>query len=255
MAKLISADLANNKLCILEYTTTDGQMLSIKPEAFDAEIVSHTYTEVGKIIFKKPINTIEERAFDDCSSLTSITIPDSVTTIEDSAFSGCRSLTEFNSKIASQDGRCLISNGRLVAFARAGLTSYTIPDNVIEIGNFAFSRFSSLTSITIPESVTTIEDYAFSDCRSLTSITIPNSVTTIDNSAFSSCSSLISVTIGSSVSEIGKEAFKNCNIDTIVCCPQVPPKLNNSFGKFENLIVPTGCEEAYANSDWGKYLE
>lgn len=60
--------------------------------------------------------------------------------------------------------------------------------------------------------------------------------------------------IGKSVSEIGKQAFKECNIDTIVCSPKVPPKLNNSFDRFENLIVPTGCEEAYANSDWGYYF-
>jgi hypothetical protein len=54
---------------------------------------------------------------------------------------------------------------------------------------------------------------------------------------------------------IGGVAFQRCNIETIVCCPKIPPKINDSFDKFENLIVPTGCEEAYANSDWGKYLE
>ena len=50
MAKLISADLTNNKLC--------------------GKIVSHTY----KIIFEKPITTVRVRAFYDCSNLTSITI-------------------------------------------------------------------------------------------------------------------------------------------------------------------------------------
>ena len=157
MAKLISADLTNNKLCILEYTTTDWQMLSLNEDKFDAKIVSHTYTDVGKIIFDKPIAKIGYEAFQFCKSLTSVTIPDSVTTIG---------------------------------------------------------------------------DYAFADCESLTS-----------------------VTIGNGVSEIGKQAFKECNIDTIVCCPKIPPKINDSFDRFENLIVPTGCEEAYANSDWGQYLE
>ena len=89
MAKLISADLTNNKLCILEYTTTDGKMLSIKPDAFDAKIVSHTYTNIGKVIFDKPITSIGERAFEDCDSLTSVTIPNSVTTIGYWAFYGC----------------------------------------------------------------------------------------------------------------------------------------------------------------------
>ena len=89
MAKLISADLTNNKLCILEYTTTNRQMLSFKGDAFDAKIVSHTYTNIGKVIFDKPITTIGERAFEDCDSLTSVTIPNSVTTIGYWAFSVC----------------------------------------------------------------------------------------------------------------------------------------------------------------------
>jgi hypothetical protein len=78
---------------------------------------------------------------------------------------------------------------------------------------------------------------------------------TIWSYAFSECKSLKNITIGKGVRGIGKQAFKECNLDTIVCCPKIPPKIYDSFGKFENLIVPTGCEEAYANSDWGQYLE
>ena len=89
MAKLISADLTNNKLCILEYATTDGRMLSVKEDAFDAKIVSHTYTNIGKIIFDKPMTRIEKDVFSCCDSLTSVTIPDSVTTIGEDAFSSC----------------------------------------------------------------------------------------------------------------------------------------------------------------------
>ncbi|MBR4149592.1 MAG: leucine-rich repeat protein, partial [Rikenellaceae bacterium] len=85
MAKLISADLTNNKLCILEYTTIDGQMLSFKEDAFDAKIVSHTHTDIGKVIFDKPITKIGDSAFSDCKSLTSVTTPDSVTTIGEGA--------------------------------------------------------------------------------------------------------------------------------------------------------------------------
>ena len=92
MAKLISADLTNNKLCILEYTTTDGQMLSFKEDAFDAKIVSHTYTNIGKVIFDKPITKIGDSAFSGCTSLKSITIPESVTEIASTAFSDCTSL-------------------------------------------------------------------------------------------------------------------------------------------------------------------
>ena len=89
MAKLISADISNNKPCIIEYTTTDGEMLYLKEDKFDAKIVSHTYTDVGKIIFDKPITKIGECTFYLCKSLTSVTIPDSVITIGECAFQYC----------------------------------------------------------------------------------------------------------------------------------------------------------------------
>ena len=66
MAKLISADLTNNKLCIFEYTTTDGEILYFDKNAFDAEIVSHTYTDIGTIVFDKSIMKIGDSAFRYC---------------------------------------------------------------------------------------------------------------------------------------------------------------------------------------------
>ena len=187
MAKLISADLTNNKLCILEYTTTDGQMLSFKEDAFNAKIVSHTYTNLGKVIFDKPITKIGEEAFEDCVSLTSVTIPDSVTTIGNSAFWGCDSLA-----------------------------SVTIPDSVTTIGMEAFSWCTSLKSVTIPDSVTTIGDKAFEYCNSLTSVTIGNGITTIGIRAFSDCPSLTSVTIGNGVTTIGGGAFFCTNLKEVL---------------------------------------
>ena len=119
-------------------------------------------------------------AFSDCSSLTSITIPNSVTSIGDHAFDGCSSLT-----------------------------SVTIPNSVTSIANRCFQDCSSLTSITIPNSVTSIEDRAFYRCSSLTSITIPNSVTSIGGGAFKSCSSLTSIVVKSG--NTAYDSRENCN--------------------------------------------
>lgn len=92
----------------------------------------------------------------------------------------------------------------------SGLTSVTIPNSVISIGDHAFRDCSGLTSITIPNNVPSIRDWTFYGCRSLTSITIPSSVISIGERAFYGCSGLTSITIPNNVTSIGSDAFWNC---------------------------------------------
>ena len=130
-------------------------------------------------------------AFENCTSLTSVTVPDSVNYISGSgAFSGCTALTAIN--VSSGNSTYCSVNGvvfskdktELVCYPVGKSGAYTIPSGVKSIGNYAFENCTSLTSVTIPSSVTIIYDSAFEDCTSLTSITIPDSVTSIGSSAF-----------------------------------------------------------------------
>ena len=150
------------------------------------------------------VTSIGYNAFDDCTSLTSVTIPNSVTSIGSYAFSQCSSLTSITIP------NSVTSIGNHAFRDCSSLTSVTIPNSVTSIGSYAFSQCSSLTSITIPNSVTSIEESTFYGCSSLTSVTIPNSVTSIGSYAFRDCSSLTSVTIGNSVTSIGIYAFEGC---------------------------------------------
>ena len=127
------------------------------------------------------ITSIGNYAFYNCTSLTSITIPDSVTSIGRSAFDSCR-----------------------------GLERITIPDSVTIIDSDAFYYCRGLKRVTIGNGVTNISRASFAYCNGLTSITIPDSVTSIGESAFDSCTSLTSIKLGTGVIDIDTKAFRNC---------------------------------------------
>ena len=200
------------------------------------------------------MTSIGHFAFEDCSNLTAITIPENsqLTSIEYGAFSGC-----------SRFERVII-NCANVGDWLSGLSSLketVLGESVTSIGVGAFSGCSSLTSIivatgntiydsrngcnaiietssntlilgcsatVIPESVTSIGESAFRGCRSLTAINIPEGVTSIASSAFSGCTSLTSITISEGVTSIGKSAFWGCSSLTAITIPESVTSIGRS---------------------------
>lgn len=160
---------------------------------------------IRMIRFEGKPASIGRQAFHGCSSLTSISIPDSITSIGDFAFLGCTSLTDI-----------VIPNsvtgiGLNTFDGCRSLTSISIPNSITNICGAMFYGCSGLTSVTIPSSVATIEAYAFGYCTSLTSVTIPSSITTIEAYTFENCTSLTDIVIPNSVTYIEEEAFSGCS--------------------------------------------
>ena len=228
-SNIISFADANVKaLCVQNWDTNGDGELSTSEAAVVTSLgtvfkFNKSITSFNELVYFTGLNSIGNDAFEFCSGLTSITIPESVTSIGSSAFNYC-----------------------------SGLTSITIPSSMTNIGSYAFDNCSGLTSITIPSSVTSIGDAAFSYCESISSITvssnntvydsrgncnaiikksnnelivgckntvIPSSVTSIGNSAFSGCHGMTSITIPSSVKSIGRNAFTWCSSLTSISIP------------------------------------
>ena len=169
---------------------------------YTGEIVIPQTVTIENILWK--VTSIGKEAFEDCTSLTSVTIPNSVTSIGKDAFKNCSSLS-----------------------------SVTIPNDVTSIGDYAFSGCSSLTTITNLSSVTSIGNDAFTGTPWYknqpngvvyagkvlykykgtmpegTKISVKEGTLGIAERAFSDCSGLESVTIPNSVTSVGKDAFQN----------------------------------------------
>ena len=126
------------------------------------------------------------------------------------------------------------------------------------IGDYAFNNCSGLTSVTIPDNVLTIGTYTFYHCSGLTEVVIPDKVTSIGQSAFFYCTGLTSVTIGSAVTSIGLSGFRNCTSLTTVTVKAEECALGNSaFAYCDNLAaiyVPSGRVEYYKGAtNWSAY--
>ena len=229
------------QLIIYNYSTkvTEYDLINAWEDNYGAK-----YSSDGKRLLKGPnikeyrilkgTLVIGDKAFDMCSNLQSIVIPDSVTKIGYCAFSSCISLQS----IVIPDSVIQISDGAFLACH--SIQSIVIPDSVTKIGGCAFSYCKELQTIVIPDSVTEIGNSAFSYCKELQSIVIPDSVTIIGNWAFLDCKKMQSIIIPDSIKEIGNDAFSHCEeLQSIVIPDSVTHIGYNIFTHCNRLLSIT----------------
>ena len=160
----------------LRYTTTSGDTYTIPCDLtgvitsaeiadsmYSHDIPHHNYA-LSDLVVGDCVNRIDDNAFNDMYTVSSITIPNSVVTI----------------------GYC--------AFKATSISAITIPNSVTSIGQNTFQYCTGLTSIELPDSVTTIGGYCFDGCSGLTSVDIGSGITSIGDMAFWRCSSLTAIT-------------------------------------------------------------
>ena len=231
----------------ITYTSTDGKAVTLnKTDGFGANIISNTYddTRAGVITFDAPVTTIGASAFEGCTTLRSIIIPNSVKSIEEDAFAKCSALRDVSisasvtaistnpftdcvnlASITVEEGNPVYDSrndcNAIIETASntllVGCKSTIIPEDVKKIGYSAFYGCINLKAITIPASVELIERAAFHN-TGITSITIPANTTlqggamvgaTIEG-VFTECKELESVSIEAGLARIPSAGFGGC---------------------------------------------
>ena len=163
----------------LDATTRTATVVQVNNKQYSGAIVipetvnhnNRDYTVIG----------IDQKAFYNKTSITSVVIPSTVASIGSSAFEGCSSLN-----------------------------SVTIAEGCEVINTKAFYGCSALAKINIPSSVKRIEEQAFADCSNLAEITLNEGLTYIGGWAFGALQKLKSITIPSTVEDMGTASFYNC---------------------------------------------
>ena len=183
-------DLEVKKLCCLNWDTDHDNELSYQEAATIVSIGTvfkgnTTIVSFNEFQYFNGITDISN-AFQGCTNLWEITLPDNLSTIGDAAFANCKSL---NSIILPEN---IVSIGDS-SFISCPLSNITIPINTTKVGASAFRNCSKLGQIKILGNIETIDEHAFENCFSLQGIELPQSITTIGISAFKNCTSLQSV--------------------------------------------------------------
>ena len=139
----------------------------------------------------KDCRMIDDFAFEMCTAMLEISLPEYMTFIGTDAFAYCQSLT-----------------------------SFTVPDGIKSLSPWTFAECKELESITLPDSLIYIEYEAFRNCKKLNNVVIPNSVIFMAEKVFNTCSSLTNVTLSTGMDKIRQETFMNCSALESITIPE-----------------------------------
>lgn len=164
----------------------------------------------GYVKLGEGIESIGDRAFQGCASLTTITIPNSVKALGKRVFHKC---TVLNSVTL---GSGITEIGDYLFYKCEKLETVTVSDALVSIGNYAFRGCIALKDFDF-KNVSTIGRYAFYGCSALQSVVIPNTIISIGDYAFRGCTSATAIILPDSIDFIGKHAFYGLKNTTIYC--------------------------------------
>lgn len=222
-----------------------------------------------------PVTAIGPGAFENCTSITKVIIPNSVVTINYSAFYDCTNLEDLiipsslkicktyiasycpKMKYNEYKGLSYLGNSEnpyvlLVKVNDKNLRTYEINETCKVFGNSVFKDCKNLESITIPSAIEFIEENSFNACTNLKTVILPENLESINGRAFSGCIALSQLQLPDSLMVIGDSAFYECENLNVVNIPKNVVYINScSFYKcssLKNIELPYGLQKIGASA-------
>lgn len=226
-------------------------------------------TALREVCISGPVEILKDGLFFGCTALEKLTLPDSIKSIQSDVFHRCLRLKTLTlppylehiadnpvtysgiSSIVSHSPNFKVEDDMLIDCCTDTLLAYfgnadevTIPDGILQIGDFAFVDKPYLQHIVLPPSLLSVGNFAFRDCIRLQEISIPSSVSFIGDSAFHGCASMTQVELHEGLKHIGKDAFFNCRSLEAIVFPQSVETLGRTAFSSKSVVTFLGIPQS-----------
>ncbi|MEA4913550.1 MAG: leucine-rich repeat protein [Christensenella sp.] len=195
-----TSELVLSEMGVTDVVIPEGVKVITRDAFYERDLTS--------VQFPSSLERIGQYAFARCENLRSVDLPDSLTQLERGAFSMSTSLKDVSLPIG-------LKKIEAYTFDDCAIYQIVIPENVEEVGAWAFFECDQLVQVDLPDDLRTIQEYAFSGCTRLLRINFPIGLESIGGGAFFDCSNLKYIFIPDSLKQAGNGIFSDCNLSVL----------------------------------------